>query len=346
MDDLRILTVDTAGDTLQIMSSSTATGTSLGPISTAGPSAFGTTIVGKNQDATCYVGNLEERVTDSIIWELFLQVAPVVSLHIPRDRLNQTHYGYGFVELQSEADAEYASKILHGVKLYGKPLKVNKASADRKNLDVGANLFVGNLDPMVDDTMLLETFKSFGNVISAKVAREGEGGTGLSRGFGFVSFDAFEAADMAIESMSGQFLCNRPITVSYAFKKDGKGERHGAAAERLLAAQAKKAVVGNAATGPASVNGYRPAGFVQMMPQAGFPMPMMTMPPGYPPQAAFDPNFAAMMMMQQQQQQQQLQSQASGQTAQDYYVQYQQQYAQYAHQYQQQQQQQQYPPNQ
>ena len=52
---------------------------------------FGNTIVGKNQDATCYVGNFDERVTDSMVWELFLQVAPVVSLHIPRDRLNQTH---------------------------------------------------------------------------------------------------------------------------------------------------------------------------------------------------------------------------------------------------------------
>lgn len=303
--------------------------TSLGPISTTGPSAFGTTIVGKNQDATCYVGNLEERVTDSVIWELFLQVAPVVSLHIPRDRLNQTHYGYGFVELQSEADAEYASKILHGVKVYGKPLKVNKASADKKNLDVGANLFIGNLDPMVDDTMLMETFKSFGNVISAKIAREGEGGTGPSRGFGFVSFDAFEAADMAIESMSGQFLCNRPITVSYAFKKDGKGERHGTAAERLLAAQAKK----TNAPAPPMATAYRPGmpqpGF-PMMPQAGFPMPPM-MPPGYPP--AFDPNYAAMMMMHQQQQ--------AGQQPQDYYAQYQQQYAQYAQQYQQQQNQQQ-----
>lgn len=40
--------------------------------------------------------------------------------------------------------------------------------------------------------------------------------------------------------MNGQYLMNKPITVSYAFKKDGKGERHGSAAERLLAAQARK----------------------------------------------------------------------------------------------------------
>ena len=38
-----------------------------------------------------------------------------------------------------------------------------------------------------------------------------------------------------MDAMNGQYLCNRPISVSYAFKKDSKGERHGSAAERLLA---------------------------------------------------------------------------------------------------------------
>ncbi len=38
--------------------------------------------------------------------------------------------------------------------------------------------------------------------------------------------------------MNGQYLQNRPLAVTYAFKKDsGRGERHGTAAERLLAAQ-------------------------------------------------------------------------------------------------------------
>jgi len=54
-------------------------------------------------------------------------------------------------------------------------------------------------------------------------------------GFGFASFDDFSAADAALESMNGQYLCNRAITCSYAIKKDAKGERHGSAAERLLA---------------------------------------------------------------------------------------------------------------
>lgn len=61
--------------------------------------------------------------------------------------------------------------------------------------------------------------------------------SGNSKGFAFVNYASFDASDAAIEAMNGQHLCNRAISVSYAFKKDAKGERHGSAAERMLAAQ-------------------------------------------------------------------------------------------------------------
>lgn len=61
--------------------------------------------------------------------------------------------------------------------------------------------------------------------------------TNSSKGFAFINFASFDAADAALEAMNGQHLCNRPITISYAFKKDAKGERHGTEAERFLAAQ-------------------------------------------------------------------------------------------------------------
>lgn len=61
--------------------------------------------------------------------------------------------------------------------------------------------------------------------------------SGNSKGYAFINFANFDGSDTALEAMNGQYLCNRPITVSYAFKKDAKGERHGSAAERLLAAQ-------------------------------------------------------------------------------------------------------------
>ncbi|KAG0230258.1 hypothetical protein BGW41_002573 [Actinomortierella wolfii] len=193
----------------------------------------------RNQDATVYVGNLDDRCTDALVWELMAQAGPVVNVHLPKDRVTQMHQNYGFCEYATEDDADYAVKILNQVKLYGKPLRINKASSDKKNLDVGASLFIGNLSPEADEMLLRDTFSAFGTIIGhAKIARDLE--TGQSKGYGFVSFSTFESADAAIDAMNGQILANKPISVSYAFKKDGKGERHGSAAERLIAAQARK----------------------------------------------------------------------------------------------------------
>ncbi|OMH80580.1 Splicing factor 3B subunit 4 [Zancudomyces culisetae] len=193
----------------------------------------------RNQDATVYVGNLDERVTVELLWELMVQAGPVVNVHLPKDRVTQQTQGYGFCEFRSEADASYAVKIMNMIKLYGKPIRVNKALADKKPTDVGANVFISNLDYSVDEKQLYDTFSSFGNIISMpKIVRDLE--TGNSKGYGFISFDNFESSDMAIESMDGQYLNNKKIVVNYALKKDGKGERHGSAAERLLAAESKK----------------------------------------------------------------------------------------------------------
>lgn len=57
---------------------------------------------------------------------------------------------------------------MNQVRLWGKPIRVNKASADKqKTLEVGAELFIGNLDPMVDEKVLFETFGRFGSLTSA-----------------------------------------------------------------------------------------------------------------------------------------------------------------------------------
>lgn len=179
---------------------------------------------------------MDDNVTEALMWELFVQAGPLVNVHMPKDRVTMMHQGYGFVEFMGEEDADYAIKIMNMIKLYGKPIRVNKASAHQKNLDVGANIFIGNLDPEVDEKLLYDTFSAFGVILQTpKIMRDPE--TGNSKGFAFINFASFEASDASIEAMNGQYLCNRPISVSYAFKKDAKGERHGSAAERLLAAQ-------------------------------------------------------------------------------------------------------------
>ncbi|KAH7436515.1 hypothetical protein KP509_05G023600 [Ceratopteris richardii] len=167
------------------------------------------------------------------------------------------------------------------IKLYGKPIRVNKASQDKKSLDVGANLFIGNLDPDVDEKLLYDTFSAFGVIVTnPKIMRDPDSGN--SRGFGFISYDSFEASDAAIDAMGGQYLCNRPITVSYAFKKDTKGERHGTPAERMLASNNPNVQKNRPhtlfASGPPSLSGPPSSGPPSMPMQALIPPPPISVP--------------------------------------------------------------------
>lgn len=68
----------------------------------------------------------------------------------------------------AEQDADYAVKIMNQIKLFGKPIRVNKASYDaKKPIDIGANLFVGSLDESVEEGQLHETFSTFGSLAEA-----------------------------------------------------------------------------------------------------------------------------------------------------------------------------------
>jgi splicing factor 3B subunit 4 len=88
----------------------------------------------------------------------------------------------------------------------------------------------------------------------------------LSKGYGFVSFADFDASDAAIANMNGQYLMNKEVSVQYAYKKDGKGERHGDDAERALAAQAIR-------------HGVQPQGAAIPVGQMFAAMPPVGMPP-------------------------------------------------------------------
>ena len=44
-------------------------------------------------DATIYVGGLDDKVNQSLLWELFVQGGPVVNVHMPKDRVTMMHQG-------------------------------------------------------------------------------------------------------------------------------------------------------------------------------------------------------------------------------------------------------------
>lgn len=211
----------------------------------------------RNVKASLYFGNLDPQVTEPLLYELFIQFAPIRSLNLPKDRVLKTHQGYGFIEFRTIKDAEYVLNILRGIRLYGKMLKLKKAEPNFKGsslqlvgvtttnnaMDIGAKIFINNLNPLIDEQLLADTFSKFGTLVrSPSIIRDPE--SGESKGYGFISFNDFACSDTAIEKMDGAILMNSKVSVTYAFKNDPtSGQqikvKHGDKVERLLAENAK-----------------------------------------------------------------------------------------------------------
>jgi splicing factor 3B subunit 4 len=251
----------------------------------------------RNQEATVYVGNLDASCTEDLLTELFVQVGRIQSVYMPKDKLTAQHNGYGFVEFLDAQAAEYAQHVLNNTSLFGRSMRVSKSSVNEsvdKSSNVGANLFIGNLDPKdITEQLLYDTFSAFGSLTRAPHLVKDEA-TGESKGFAFVSYDSFAASDTAIDCMNGQYLGNRQIQVQYALKKDADGkptnERHGSRAERMLA-QAKQDS-GPGAGQTSQQQSFRPnTRFASQMPARNppppppppLPMPNAGLPPPPPP---------------------------------------------------------------
>eukprot|EP00659_Diplonema_papillatum_P014546 gene14546-22257_t len=210
-----------------------------------------------NEEATVRVSNLDPECDEGLLWELMIQAGPVKTLNIPKDKTSGESQGVAYVEYKIEDDASYATRILNMIKLLGKPIRLQKVTADAavQHVDIGANLFIGNLDPDVDEKLLMDTFSTFGTLSTQpKIVTDD---AGMSKGYGFVSFENFDAADKAIEAMNSRYLMNKKLNLSYSLKKDGK-ERHGTEAERFLAAgrQAGDAVAADYYRAPLAANRY------------------------------------------------------------------------------------------
>ncbi|GMM31022.1 U2 snRNP complex subunit [Martiniozyma asiatica (nom. inval.)] len=191
--------------------------------------------MGSEQERTLYVGNLAPEVTELLLYELFLQMGPVKSVRMPRDKTSGESQGFGFVLFYRQATLEYTLKVLQGINLFDRSLKIGKVNG-RENTDndgsavlddFGPIVFVGNLDTLLDKQTIQETFSSFGKLIDIEMK------PGLNSNWALVMFETFESADKAIEAMKGRMIMNKPVKVEYALIKGGK-ERHGNETERFL----------------------------------------------------------------------------------------------------------------
>ncbi|CAN4081228.1 unnamed protein product [Withania somnifera] len=160
-----------------------------------------------------YVGDLETSVDEGQLFQVFNQVAQVVSVRVCRDQSRRASLGYAYVNFTSPQDAATARELLNFTPLNGKPMRIMFSHRDPSLRKSGyANVFIKNLDSSVDNKALLDTFAAFGTVLSCKVAVDSNG---QSKGYGFVQFDQDEAAQKAINRLNGMLINDKQVYVGH-----------------------------------------------------------------------------------------------------------------------------------
>lgn len=74
-----------------------------------------------------YVGNLAFSVTDEELEQFFAGEGKVASAVVIKDKFSGRSKGFGFVEMEEDADGQKAIDSLNGKELSGRPIKVNQA---------------------------------------------------------------------------------------------------------------------------------------------------------------------------------------------------------------------------
>ncbi|KAG8377304.1 hypothetical protein BUALT_Bualt08G0019300 [Buddleja alternifolia] len=176
-------------------------------------------------NSSLYVGDLEGTVDESKLFDLFNQVAPVVSVRVCRDQNRRSSLGYAYVNFNTPLEATNARDVLNFTPVNGKPIRIMFSHRDPSLRKSGyANLFIKNLDPSIDHKALYETFSAFGTVLSCKVAVDNNE---KSKGYGFVQFDKEEAAQNAIERLNGMLINDKQVYVGTFVRRQERDRTKG-----------------------------------------------------------------------------------------------------------------------
>lgn len=187
------------------------------------------------QYTNVYIKHIAEEIDDDQLAVIFEAYGPISSAKVMRDDLGKSKC-FGFVAFENHEAAQEATDALHGKEIAGKMIycqraqkkqerqaelreRFEKLKLERIKTYEGVNLYVKNLDDVIDDERLRKEFMPFGTITSARVMRDEKA---ASRGFGFVCFSSPEEATKAVTEMNGRIIVSKPLYVALAQRKEAR----------------------------------------------------------------------------------------------------------------------------
>jgi len=169
-----------------------------------------------------FIKSLDKSIDNKAMYDTFSAFGNIMSCRVATDE-NSVSKGYGFVHFETEKAATEAIEKVNGMLLNGKKVFVGRfVPRKEREKEMGerarrfTNVYVKNFGTEMDEDKLCEMFTKYGVIASTKVVT---GEDGKAKGFGFVSFEDPEAAEVACNELNTTEINGKTLYVGRAQKK-------------------------------------------------------------------------------------------------------------------------------
>eukprot|EP00095_Tigriopus_kingsejongensis_P008443 maker-scaffold343_size201629-snap-gene-1.14 protein:Tk08443 transcript:maker-scaffold343_size201629-snap-gene-1.14-mRNA-1 annotation:"polyadenylate-binding protein 1" len=169
-----------------------------------------------------FIKNLDKTIDNKAMYDTFSAFGNILSCKVAQDPTGDSK-GYGFVHFETEEAAVSAISKVNGMLLNGKKVFVGRfVSRKEREIELGekakkfTNCYVKNINEEMSEEELTDMFEQYGKISSIKIMKGDEGG---NKGFGFVSFEDPECAEVACDNLNGKEIQGKTIFVGRAQKK-------------------------------------------------------------------------------------------------------------------------------
>jgi RNA recognition motif-containing protein len=150
-----------------------------------------------------YVGDLDKDVTEEKLYKFFDKFKSLSSVKICYHPQTKLSLGYGYVNFDSQEEANRAIEELNYTTLLSKEVRIMPSMKGKDKPFLGTNVFISNLNTIKISTLrsFYETFKKYGTILSCKID--------FKKRQGFISFKDKTTAEKFVDE------CNETTLYGY-----------------------------------------------------------------------------------------------------------------------------------